>query len=48
MHNSVIDQHGGITSNGVDAFMEKLLTKSTGSDEIHGWQSYYILPIITA
>lgn len=36
MHNSVIDQHVAITSNGVDVFMEKLLTKSNGSDESHG------------
>lgn len=36
MHNSVIDQHVRITLNGVDVFMEKLVTKSNGSDETHG------------
>lgn len=35
MHNSVIDQHVRITSNGVDVFMEKPVTKSNGSDETH-------------
>lgn len=48
MHNGVIDQHVAITSNGVDVFMEKLLTKSNGSDESHGWRSYYIFHIIVA